>query len=738
MTVIRRDADRLMDRLPALYRIEDASRGHQLRALLRLVTAQADDLRRDTAELWDDFFIETCSRWVIPYIGDLVGNDPLHDLDVTASGATAAARFGALLTGPEFIPPQSIRLRADVAKTIYYRRRKGTPAMLEELARDVTGWSAHVVEFFQRLDWEQHLEHVRPECQGCPDLRRADVGMRTSGPWDTTAHTVDLRRIDGPEGWYHPRHLGVFLWRLGAYRISGAAPRAIGGTDWRLTFSPLGHDAPLWGAGRREPGDSRLATELTVEAPIRPAAFFEDLARLSAALPATASSDYYGKSPETSFVVRSNGQPVAAAEIACANLSAWTGMSQPGGRTILVDVARGRLVVPAGRTGETVDVDFCHGFSAGMGGGEYTRRNWLVAGPVTTLVKGGGTALQTALAARPAAARSIIRIDDSLTYVLTGPITLTAGEHLAIEASDERRPHVRLAGGELSVDTADARSSLTLGGLLIEGGLHVTGDLETLRLLHTTLVPGRSVEQEAGGGPTGLSLLVDGGTAAARINSGLTVEIAHSVVGALRIPSHVAGLWLLDSLVLGVDSAGAAAGVAIDDGSGGGPPAHVERSTVIGSSRFLKTDQLSESIFTDRVEVDQQQHGCVRFSFVPRQSKVPQQYRCQPSMEIHQEQERRREDARRLGLTLPSGWEAVVADEVGHWLAPSFGSERYGHPAFGQLRYQSPRQIRTGAEDGAEMGAFCQLKQPQRESNLRMRLNEYLPVGLEAGIIYVT
>ena len=31
------------------------------------------------------------------------------------------------------------------------------------------------------------------------------------------------------------------------------------------------------------------------------------------------------------------------------------------------------------------------------------------------------------------------------------------------------------------------------------------------------------------------------------------------------------------------------------------------------------------------------------------------------------------------------------------------------------------------------MGAFSILKQPQRESNLRMRLGEYLPVGLMIG-----
>jgi hypothetical protein len=36
------------------------------------------------------------------------------------------------------------------------------------------------------------------------------------------------------------------------------------------------------------------------------------------------------------------------------------------------------------------------------------------------------------------------------------------------------------------------------------------------------------------------------------------------------------------------------------------------------------------------------------------------------------------------------------------------------------------------------MGAFCHLKQPQRESNLQIRLEEYLPFGLEAGLIDAT
>ncbi len=63
---------------------------------------------------------------------------------------------------------------------------------------------------------------------------------------------------------------------------------------------------------------------------------------------------------------------------------------------------------------------------------------------------------------------------------------------------------------------------------------------------------------------------------------------------------------------------------------------------------------------------------------------------------------------------------------------------RYGRPAYAQLFYDIAEEIWTGAEDGAEMGAFQPLKQPQRVANLSARLDEYVPYGLETGIVYVT
>ncbi|MGZ4753503.1 MAG: hypothetical protein ACXWA9_01260 [Acidimicrobiia bacterium] len=739
MTTIRPDPDRLYKLLPALYRIADVDHGGELQALLELVTQQADAVRNDTQQLWDDFFIETAQRWVIPYIGDLIGNIPLHDLDLSASAETARSLFPDL-TGPDLKPPGAIRTRADVANTIFYRRRKGTPTMLEKLARDVTGWGAHVVEFFSLLDWNQFLEHLRPDCHGCPDLRRVDVGDRVGGPWDSTTHTVDVRRISRWEGWHNISNIGFFLWRLRAYRLTSVTPRPIGGTTWRLTFSPLGQDIPLFSAGDREPDDSRMATELTVEAPIRPVAFFEDLSTAHATVPPPASSAYYGSPLGTraSLAVFVNGTALGTDEVACANLDNWTAFSQPTDNFVRVDVKRGRLLLPTVHAGKQVTVSYFYGFSAPMGGGEYDRSKWLVPGTVV-LVSGGGPALDAAIAGRAAGADTVIQVTDDATYDLTSAISLAANESLVIQAANEVRPHVRVPAGSLSIVTSGAGASLTLGGLLLEGRLAVDGDLDTLRVLHTTFVPGSSVEQEVSVPPAGASIVVAPGTAASPINTRLSIEVAFSILGALRIPAHVTKLWLLDSIIQGVLQHGGPLGAAVSDAANlSGPPAHIERSTVFGTSRFLKLELGSESIFTDTVTVDQRQKGCVRFSYVPDGSSTPQQYRCQPALEIALEQEAVQREASRTGLPLPMGWEQTVVPRVSAWLRPSFTADRYGNPAFAQLGDTCPPEIRTGAEDGSEMGAFCVLKQPQREANLRIRLDEYLPVGLDPGVIHVT
>jgi hypothetical protein len=127
-------AEKLWSLLPAVYRAEDTdkfdARG-PLRELVDRLGAQAATLRRSIDRLWEDQSIETCDDWVIPYIADLLATNLVQSLDGRGQ-------------------------RIDVAKTIYYRRRKGTLGVLEEIAADITGWDARVVEFFRRLGRTRH------------------------------------------------------------------------------------------------------------------------------------------------------------------------------------------------------------------------------------------------------------------------------------------------------------------------------------------------------------------------------------------------------------------------------------------------------------------------------------------------------------------------------------------------------------------------------------------------------
>jgi hypothetical protein len=138
------------------------------------------------------------------------------------------------------------------------------------------------------------------------------------------------------------------------------------------------------------------------------------------------------------------------------------------------------------------------------------------------------------------------------------------------------------------------------------------------------------------------------------------------------------------------------------------------------------------------VQALRRQTGCVRFSYVQPGSAVPRRYRCQPDLEAATRIASVREAARQRGAAVTPAQENAIRAEVEALIRPLFVSQRYGDPAYGQLQQRCALQIRTGAESGAEMGAFEVLKQPQREANLRDALDEYLRFGLEAGFFFVT
>ena len=125
----------------------------------------------------------------------------------------------------------------------------------------------------------------------------------------------------------------------------------------------------------------------------------------------------------------------------------------------------------------------------------------------------------------------------------------------------------------------------------------------------------------------------------------------------------------------------------------------------------------------------------MRFSFVPFGSITPRRFRCQPQLEIEQAIARREDD---IGAPLSPAERQVVTSRATRRIKPSFTAQSAHHPAYAQLHAMCPDQIARGADDESEMGVWHFLHNAKRETNLRLRLEEYLRLGLEAGLFYET
>jgi hypothetical protein len=697
--------DHLYALLPAIYRIRDAENGEPLRGLLSVIAEQANLVREDIGRLYDNWFIETCDEWVVPYLGDLLG---VRDLYPVSGGA-------------------ALSQRSRIGNTIGYRRRKGTASMLEQLARDTTGWPVRVVEFFQLLATTQHVNHVRLSHPSTLDLRQMTALEQLGGPFEGLAHTLDVRHVDNQRGKHNIRHLGIFLWRLQAFPIVEAAPFAHG--DGRFSFSPLGQSMPLFQRPRDRDDALARTTEFDVPSPLSRRGF---AARLTQTDGAERSLWISVRDP--------GGTEAEPLEVVASNLADWS--HRPPAREppvdgdtadrdvpvvprrprqVAVDPELGRFAFAEGESPppDHVRVNYQYGFSAELGGGGYVRAASGLRTSVVAQASGAASpdvptfsSLREALAHHAVAGVKdhIIEITDSGLYVEAElpELRLRAGTSLTLRAASRARPVLQL-GTLLSIRgephaPGEAGARLTIAGLLIAGaGLRVEeGGLGRLDLEHCTLVPGGALsESGAPVTPGQISLDVDG-------NDELVVTLNRSISGRLDVPS-TAALHVTDSIIDGAQ-AGALEDepVAIRTGRLAIRTGRlaIEASTVFGTTSAVLIDSASNVIFTGRVEAQRSQAGCVRFCFVPPGSEVPRRYRCQP--------------------------------DGANALHPQFTELYYGQPGYAQLSLQCPPEIRAGADDEGEMGAFHHLKQAQREANLRASFAEYLRVGLEAGLIYVT
>jgi hypothetical protein len=744
--------DRLYALLPAIYQLRDVQQNFALRDLLRTIAGQVAIVEGDIRQQYDDWFIETCAEWVVPYIGDLIGWEPVRQ-------AGAAASRGALRASPLW-PAYSPR--RDVSNTVAHRRRKGTLALLAQLARDVAGWQAVAVEFYRRLDWTQHLDHRHPDRGRIVDLHDPAPLAQIDGPFDRLAHTADIRRIGSHHvpGWYNIGSIGVFVFRLQSLSVTKTSAyqhEEFGAQCY--TFSLLGNDTALF-VHPAQPGsaDSKDLPEFVYPVAIQ-RALLEAPVNTGRAQRVGASPAVYGAAASLAIYApnwptRDAIQPIPADRIIPADLDNWTYLAPRG--HVLVDPQRGRIVFPPRQRPQHVSVSYHYGFPALFGGGEYARNlarpegaayYWVhSAGFAGALGKDRFSTIEDALKRWKADSTEengprvgVIELLESGAYPGPVEMELGAGTTLHLRAADRVRPVVRLF--DRKPDQSDAMtirggpgSRVLLEGLIVTGrGLAIQGptseegpraaDLCELTLRHCTLVPGWGLTCECEPRrPSEPSIILDGTSA--------TLDIRYSIIGAIQV---VADEFRNDPLriVISDTIVDATGPERIAIGSSTGSLAFavltIARATVIGQVLVHAIELAENMIFTSQVEVARRQPGCVRYSYAPHGSRTPRRHRCQPDIALQG-----------IDPTLALAARQEESRRVLLRVQPEFESQRYGTPTYCRLIACCGDEIRRGADDESEMGVYHDLFEPQREASLRVRLDEYTPAGMQAGLVFAT
>ena len=750
--------ERLYELLPAHIRNRDAGSGQHLRALLAIIDAERQRIEQDIHQLYDDQFIETCDPWVVAYIADL--------LDIN-------------------LPSTETNQRAYVANTIGYRRRKGVIGTLEDLAGSITGWPTVAVEFFKHLARTQHVDHPRPSRTGFARVRDASRMAKNSSAFEEAPRGAEVRLVDTARGKFGVSNIGLFAWRTTDAPLSGVEPRRVegGGPSGdgfeRYHLHPVGVDLALVNRTRHREEQGNRVGERDVPARLRNRRLFTELEAIKDGEVVDREFFGPGEDPVTIYV---DDEAVPHAQLSICNLETWDEPTFDGDAPrpqAVVDVERGRLLIFDDTTSvDDVRADYAYGMLAEVGGGPYERRDSLERWSANTgdlgyaaLVSedpddaGEGVystlheaidAWNTQVASSADGLFGIIAISGSGTHeVPSGAdrlecrvppecrLVVVAGDWPTPEETTvsrkvenlrvaDDRPHVL---GDIRVDATgggaadiEDRGIFVVDGVLVEGAVTVTGALGAMGVFHSTLVPERGgVGFDTTEGETGEDGPEDGeeddvgddgsgeDDSADPAGELAFFDAYRSVLGPLHLAGAGVSARIVDSVI---------------DGDGGpaiaGPEAEVtiRRTTVFGSVE-LERLEADDSIFEDMVDVDRRQDGCVRYCYAPPGSRLPRTYRCMPHEYLD---ERRRELDRDLT-------DAEI-DAIDAQIRPTYVSREWWRAGFAQLDDATSVDVRTGAEDGSEMGVHAHLKVPQKLANLSAALDEHLRVGMFAGIFF--
>jgi hypothetical protein len=770
--------DRLYALLPTAIRVSDAGmQGEPLRSVLSVISEQVDLLENDVAQLYDNWFIETCAEWAIPYIGDLIGYEVLHE----SGEPTVSATRETLALDRILIP------RQDVSNTVHARRRKGTLGVLPELARDVAGWPAIAVEFGRLASSWQALNDARLNRGRTVDVRRPSAIESIGQPSDASSRTMEVREsaMASSSGSLPTSGVGLFVPRYRSYSVSNSTAawiRDVG--DHCFTFSPLAEDQALYARPQLGNVDADRGVVL-------PVALLRD---------DVANPRFYGEGKSFAIWTLQEGEkgeptlvPIEA--IVPANLRHWR--HEPPHGKVAVDAALGRLSFRRGEVPRRVLVSYHYGFSFEIGAGEYQRLFAalpsvpLIAAVVDTAVTLEGTSI--------GGIDVVVTIDGAAnaTYTTSGTDTLaTVATALAKAIDGLAIPTISAvaSGNVLNVNNAQsvqisfpsrvysvASKRRESHGRLSEALKHWKADAPARAVIE--------IEDSEVYNEEDLDIALTG-------DQYLQIRAANGARPVVRmVDSDVGGPDLVDvtgdgSSVLAIDGLLLEGGMRIGGHLG---ELVVRRSTLVPGWRARRKEERRGHIepslkFSDSpksVRIEQTILGPIS---VERAEAAPRPLRMTIADCIVDSDHRGEAlsspdaDAANAELRLarvttigrvrahsillaentifanavivtdrqhgcfrfcyvaprsktPSRYECqpTPSDDV----SPAFVSERYGDTGYARLQGSVPKQIAEGADDRSEMGVFHDLFLPQRKANLTTRLAEYTPAGVVTSIIEV-
>lgn len=740
--------EKIWEMIPAYYRHEDgiADNPGVLRGIVNIIARQAAVLRRSHDQLWQDQFIDQCRDWAVPYIGDLLATRLLSALN-------------------------SRGRRVDVAKTIYYRRRKGTLGVLEELIGDITGWEGKVVESFRRLARARYGLDPSPQAinsldqvgrvtdtapGGVADLRQPWGAERVQTPFDEYYHTPDFRRHRGWEGRYNIPKLALHLYRVKANRVDSATPFQL--DDLRYSFDPSGRDIHLFSPRERDDNwhnwTSIAAWQLP--APVICRLLNHSEFRITGSVLTDLRNNFGASTTAIDKLRQLSGERIRGESRLKALISL---MNEPSLLipAVVQHLANATLVADCGRRALVPKAIAVYDAGVSLTPAQVAGAD-LVAWPVADPGKralidpergrlqlfgsdpqpltvdyhygfpgniGAGTysrgAVETyeadseingggAVTASALHNNGTTQINDNRSY---GPLSDKLNiSSLALQAANGTRPYIRMeTNWVLRCNNGSEDAELRLDGLWLGSS---ASDNEVI--IRGDGDYERITIRNCTFDPGGCRNIAGDLIWPVRLvieNSVETLRIENSIVSqiCLRGDGLVENLEIVDSIV----DVSSHADIWAD-----AEPQHrialdlpstevkLERVTVFGAVNVNRL-WATETIITEAVDVTDTQTGCFRFSSAPQGGRLPRPYESY-----------------------------LVDTSVFNETSGLFTSRIFGHYGYAQLSEAAPGAIAAGAENGSEMGAFSSELGLIKQRNLATKINEYIPFGLIPMFIYET